>query len=208
MKKSKKKNGVCVKGKPPGICHTNKCSTFNNYDRHGLPCTYFLPDDRGYEGQFWERKGRVIRRQYFNIYITICLCGFIGVFVAIGVKSIVDGTTSEFFAVGNILMWIGIWVTILLPFFALSLLNHYFFGRRVCLINKDGLFCSQCFLSWEEIQSMVFHCGYYGKNIIHSYAHVAIANDKELLAVIPHAPYHLLRWAKKYHPEIRTKFAL
>jgi hypothetical protein len=207
MTDTKKQNSQCAKNKPAKKCLTHKCLTFNRYSSQGLSCAFYLPEDRGYTGHFWQRKGRIMRRQYFNSYIMLYFIAIVVVFSVLGVGSVINGTEDEFFTVENIFTWISVWLILLFPFSVFSLLNRYLFGRRVCLLNEEGIFCNERFISWEEIQYMTFNCGSISK-VHFKYACVAVSDEeRKKFLIIPHAPYYMLRVAKKYAPNMRTSFS-
>ena len=130
-------------------------------------------------------------------------------FIMTGIIAAIGGTGSwffeaffDFYAVLPTVLLILFFFNI--PLAILSFFNCYYFGRKIFLINKEGLFCNAKFVPWQDIVSIVFKPPNMPCRVDRGYSYVDIATKKEQLRV-PHAPYHLLLLAKKYNPNIQTK---
>jgi hypothetical protein len=98
--------------------------------------------------------------------------------------------------------WILPTSVFLAPLILLTSLNRWLFGRKVCLLNHEGLFCNQRMIPWDAIDSMTFHLELPARS--NSGCSYVVITGKNLGLALAHAPYHLLRAAKKYNPNIRT----
>jgi len=188
---------------------------------------------------FSKRKGKIIRKQYFNVGITACFC--VALFLISGgfFDFIINGAE---FSLDDIILVISIFGGVFAaPFIVLSILNRLFFGFPICLLTNDGIiyddsysgtsifgdlldylpnllfgatteesYCEQ-FIPWNEIQSMTFRPLFLGgtTNVGRSTQIVVKTFDGaiEHTFTIGDAPFHLLRRAKKYNPNIKTTFS-
>ena len=194
----------CAKNKNFEKCHTLDCSFFKSYFRQSLPCANYVPEDRGYDGRFWEREGRIIRRQYFNGFIAFFLYIFVLIIFILAVdhvmETVVHSRPSRNIDMGEIFFPM---VVFIFPFLVLSIANRFFFGRRVCLINEEGLYCNEMFVPWHKIQEMTHAVPEFSDK--YAYAHIIQDDLSYPNLFIPHAPRYLLRAAKKYNCDIKTK---
>ena len=192
------RNDRCAKEKPMERCQTIQCAVYYLYLRQELPCPYYMPANRGYAGHFWEREGQVVRRQYFNAWIALFLTIIGLLFLRFALSNIKNIGKIWGQIVRNPAGWILLLsICVVFPI-VLSLLNRRFFGRKVCLLNHEGLFCNQQRILWSDIDGMIYHPG--GRMC---YAYMVITG-KKLRLVLPHAPYQLLHAAKKYNANIHT----
>ena len=197
------KGDRCAKGTVIQKCRTIGCPTHLSYARQGLTCAFRVQENCGYANRYWEREGRLIRRQYFNWWIVLysTILGFLFVRVIFNNLNDIEKLWRQTMIIST--EWIFLLsATLILPI-VMSLLNRHFWGRPVCLLNNEGLFCNQQKIRWCEIARITFHPAAPSRTGILRYAYVEITG-KDLCVVLPHAPYHLLRAAKKYNPDIRT----
>lgn len=193
----------CLKNKNLDKCHSQKCSTFNRYNDIGLPCPYYIPPnkERGFSESLNQISGTRIRRMYFTFWIymySLCLVLVI-ITMALHEKSILLFFQFLFECIQYIVVFI-------VPFIILSLLNKRLFGRLVCIVNENGLYCNQKLLQWSQIKSATYDIDLPGKSRS-GYCSVKIGYDRGYSLIIPHAPRSILKQIKKYCPQSKLGFS-
>ena len=168
-----------------------------------------------------EVEGTKIRQQYFNGIIYIGLsCDFMALIVLV-MMSLRDQTPLY----PEYLMLYGVGLLLLLPFVALSALNRFFFGEIICVINEKGIYHKNGFTPWVNIREIVYEISLPSKETLRAaaardypgskYAHATsydcchafLMLGKTYRITLLHAPLHLLKEAKKYHPDLRTSLS-
>lgn len=150
--------------------------------------------------------GVKIRMQYFNMPIfaafgLVILIFFIGGAVAIKNK-------EPFFSHDIIPAFGGLFV-LTAPFILLSVLNRFFFGRVICVINDEGIrvIDGPQIIKWGEITNVSYTpAGVVGHRLYFSEADIYVPiNCSELTRILtlPHLPLYGLRLMKRHMPEAK-----
>ncbi len=154
---------------------------------------------------FRDVHGVRIRRQYFNYIILDLLMIFLFFFIMRTFTPMLGGFDIREWAksVGSLILKIG---GIGLPFAVLSVLNLFFFGKTVCVINEDGIHYRNGLIRWDDILYLKFNCVTYSKfrNYYPSYITV-VCKDNLKGIEITSAPFFMFFAAKKFKADIRIK---
>ncbi len=168
-----------------------------------------------------EIEGTKIRQQYFNGIIYIGLGAAFMFLLATAITSLQEQSTFFFDA----LQLCGIGLLFLLPFVALSVLNRFFFGKIVCVLNEKGIYHKNGFTPWVNIREIVYEISiptketlraaaardYPGSRYAHTAAydccHAFLMLGKTHCITLLHAPRHLLKEARKYRPDLRVRIS-
>ncbi|MBQ8894441.1 MAG: hypothetical protein IJ043_08560 [Clostridia bacterium] len=147
-----------------------------------------------------EIPGQKIRRQYFNVLLfgenTVILAAmlFATVWLLLGKSSL-----SE---------WLEGWFTamiFLVPLYLLSLLNRFFFGKTVCVLNEEGIFYTEnkevCRIPWEDVTHLYYEPQTKGR--LGRWCKVEVIGDCGIIAAIPHAPYMMMHRAKRFKKDLK-----
>jgi len=86
---------------------------------------------------------------------------------------------------------------------ALLVLNHYFFGRIICVLGKDGIAHKKGFIRWNRIKRIEYEIHLPSKHQYNyrEYCRAVIFTGTGQIG-IDHAPLCMLFFAHKLHPEI------
>ena len=86
---------------------------------------------------------------------------------------------------------------------ALLVLNHYFFGRIICVLGKDGIAHKKGLIRWNRIQKIEYEIHLPSKHQYYyrEYCRAVIFTGAGQIG-IDHAPLCMLFFAHKLHPEI------
>ena len=161
--------------------------------------------------------GEKIRRQYFNIPLyTILSCGTALIMVLLAVSAKQDSTQAqEGFGVLAVIISMGLFITF--PLAVLSILNRFYFGKIICVLDKKGLHFHDGdrirFIPWNHIQSVSYEpdIPYQPR---HSFrfecsntAHITAKPFKKKVEIeLIGAPLYLLEKMKKYRPSAKYGF--
>lgn len=152
---------------------------------------------------FNDVRGIHIRRQYFNYILFALLLIFLYFFIMRTFSPIPGGFDIREWAerIGSLILRIG---GLAVPFIILSVLNFFFFGKTVCVINEDGIHYKNGLIRWDDILYLKFECVTYSKfhNYYPSYITVVCKQQK---IEITSAPVSMFFAAKKYKSDIRIK---
>lgn len=91
------------------------------------------------------------------------------------------------------------------PLVLLSVLNRFFFGKIVCVVNTRGIHWADGLIRWDDVDRLEYELSYvsrWGSQYCH--ANVFTRAGKVTLV---HAPLFLLSYAKKYKPDIHAKLS-
>ena len=85
---------------------------------------------------------------------------------------------------------------------ALLVLNHYFFGRIICVLGKDGIAHKKGFIRWNRIKRIEYEIHLPRRHqYLWEYCRAVIFTGAGQIG-IDHAPLCMLFFAHKLHPEI------
>lgn len=150
---------------------------------------------------FRDIEGKKCRWQFFNYPIGILVfmifyipLGFVIFDMQMGGRDV--SKWLRFFATGTKIIFIFI-----VPLIILSLLNRRFFGKIVCVINERGIYYKGGFIPFEKIKKIEYEISFYGRRTRFDSCHAMIYTDGEEIR-LSHAPYYLIRLAKKFRPDI------
>ena len=144
-----------------------------------------------------------IRRQYFNYPICIFLsvwliCVEVGTCLYLVEHSFHFDQWRE-----NMLDLTFIVAKFIAPFLVLSVLNRFFFGKIVCVLNEEGIRYKNGIIKWYDIVSIKYHI--MDLNKFHyrpSYIDVVCKNKT---VQIKSAPLYMFSFVKKSNADIEIK---
>lgn len=148
-------------------------------------------------------QGIHIRRQYFNYILFALLLIFLYFFIMRSFAPMLGGVDIREWAerVGSLVLKVG---GLAVPFVILSVLNFFFFGKTVCVINEDGIHYRKGIIRWDDILYLKFDCftnskfhGYYPSYI------TVVCKQQEI--EITSAPVSMFFVARKYKSDIKIK---
>lgn len=85
----------------------------------------------------------------------------------------------------------------------LLVLNHYFFGKIICVLGKDGIAHKKGFIRWNRIKRIEYEIHLPSKHQYYYREHCrAVIFTGAGQIGIDHAPLCLLFFARRLHPEI------
>lgn len=146
--------------------------------------------------------GEKIRWQYFNVPIYELL--YVAYIVAVMcIVFVIDAWSLEVTA-AEVFAMLSMFGILLLPFVILSAINRFWIGKIICVLNEEGIYYKDGLIKWEAVTHIEYNAEQPTRYNRHSSAYIIGKNMKVELA---HAPYMLLRKAKKYNPEIITGFS-
>lgn len=162
-----------------------------------------------------EVRGTKLRRQYFNLPIYL-----ISPVIPISIlaMTMILIKNNEFsFNEWLALCFEGVCIVlaILSPFIVLSLLNRFIFGKIVSVINDDGIYFENNFISWNKITNISYTPDIPGKYqytvVHHRYTRLTFTmcneDGEEYNAEIKNFPLYGLLKIRKFSPNIKIKFA-
>lgn len=166
--------------------------------------------------------GEKIRRQYFNIPIYVILSfgtALIMIILIAGSKQDSTQAQEEFWVLASV---IATGLLVLLPLIVLSLLNRFFLGEIICVLDKKGIHYKDGdnirFIPWNHIMRVAYEPDVPMRTshsrLFRSYntAHIfSKPFKKEIEIELIQAPFFLLGKMKKYHPNAKyglTKWGL
>lgn len=155
-------------------------------------------------------EGQRIRRQFFNIPIYFILSFDLAMLCGLTAGCIKDDDFSRWPEIGGFLMAVS--APFLLLLLLLSLVNRFFFGEIICVINDQGLHYHNGFIRWSQINQAVYEPdlpGEIGWRICCcNELHLTVKSfQKETKIVLDHAPLLLLRIIKQHRPGIPCKMS-
>lgn len=171
--------------------------------------------------------GEKIRRQYFNVVIYPLLSFVLLVLTMCVVTWFGNGTRDEKIEDMASLMVALLFLAVpLLPLIVLSILNRFYFGRVVCVLNEKGLYFADGFIDediffkaegnvrmirWEHIRKVAYDPdGFRFSRHTSGCKNCAYITTKpykkEIVAELNHVPFMLLRKMKKYCPNAKYGF--
>ena len=156
--------------------------------------------------------GQKIRRQYFNIPIYASL-----VFVHMAVSAVtavvaLDPEITMASCLEDLVVILLLGAVVFLPLVLLSLLNRFFFGEVICVLDEKGLHYDGGFIWWQDIKKAV-----YEPDIPHRLARRIFCMNRLCLTVKPFAKervieldgalFFLLRKIKKHRSDVPCKLS-
>ena len=155
-----------------------------------------------------DKDGMKVRRQYFNIVIFIILAIMLCVPYSILVVTLLDDNLNFVMAnwLNSVKISFLVCFGISVPFIIASVLNRYYFGKIVCVVNEHGVYYEDGFIYWYDIEKIEYTIAQFGTHISYSPSYVEIyTKEKEI--TINHAPLYLLSRAKKLRKDIKVKLS-
>ena len=142
---------------PIKIYANKKVSTYGDQEEHINAFLAYLSDNAPKEEfpSLKDIKGSKFQRQYFDFILYLFLPFPL---FAVCVITMVNLRHNEFVFANNlldILYGMGLFLIILSPIFILSILNHVF-GKIVSVINRDGIYLENDFVSWGKIEKITY----------------------------------------------------
>ena len=158
--------------------------------------------------EFEEVSGEKIRWQYFNTFIYAMLALFPMPLIIIANVGLKDNSFDFSGFIESIPAALPVWIVLLAPFICLSLLNRFFFGKIVCVVNEKGLFVENGLIRWNDIQRITYHPEISGRyKLSYTYATVFVkpSGKAEYALEVMHFPLYGLRKIKKYNPDVKIQ---
>ena len=156
--------------------------------------------------------GETIRRQYFNIPIFFVLVVYMSLTLALLITSVAEEKPSleDWWAFAKALTAIA--GLVLLPLAVLSVLNRFFVGEILCVLNEKGLYYEEKeavrLIPWRELRRVSYQPDIpwrsgYRSHCYCNRAEITVQSFKKKKQFeLYHVPYILLRKIKKYAPDI------
>ena len=134
------------------------------------------------ESNWKNTPGEKIRRQYFSIPIYAILL-FVNMAVSI-VTAVValDPKITMASCLEDVDMILLLGTVVLLPLVLLSLLNRFFFGEVICVLDEKGLHYDGGFIWWQDIKKAV-----YEPDVLHQFRRRIFCTNRLCLTVKPFA---------------------
>ena len=164
--------------------------------------------NKSYMSSLMYKDNVFIRKQYFNGPIYCLFLIALMVITMTASVALSNGTFSMQEWLDDALEVIDTVAILMAPFLILSLLNRFFFGETICVLNDRGIYYGKEELLWENILSIqynVTHIG--GRSIMRkwfrpAYAEVVCKNEKTRIVS---APLYMLPKVKKFAPHVKIK---
>ncbi|MBR3979253.1 MAG: hypothetical protein IKJ94_06495 [Oscillospiraceae bacterium] len=147
--------------------------------------------------------GIQIRRQYFNIPIFIFLSVLLLAFETVTFVPLFESNFSFNKWLDDIFASVFTLSILIIPCVILSVLNRFFFGKIICVLNEEGIYYTDGLIKWDDILGIRYHITFLGRTHFQP-ACVDIACKKATIQ-IKSAPLYMLSVAKKYNPDINIK---
>ena len=147
--------------------------------------------------------GDKIRWQYFTWPLLILLFCMIFAPYCIFVISLSMGEFNLSKWLSDLLVSAEVCFGFAIPFIILSFLNRRYFGKIICVINKDGIHYQDGLIMWEDIAKIEYEIEFPGGVVKkeNSFCH-AVIHTKKHRTVIFHAPIFFISKVKKHKPYI------
>lgn len=146
--------------------------------------------------------GMRIRRQYFNfpIFITFLvfwLCfGFFTFIPLFRGNFDFENWKNDVFASA---LAIRIFI---FPCSIFSVLNRFFFGKIVCVLNEEGIHYKDGFIKWNDVLSIKYHITHIGRFRFRP-AYIDVVCKNETIQ-IKSVPLYMLSIIKNFNTDIKT----
>lgn len=160
-----------------------------------------------------EIKGARLRRQYFSAFLY-----FLSPVPLFGVLAIIITTLKhdEFVFLKCLFECLyGVWISLLIlsPLILLTILNRFFFGKIVCVMNRDGMYLKNDFIPWGKIVKITYIPEFvyrYHADIRYRYTRllITVCNSlgKEHDIEVKNFPFYGLFKLKRLCPDKKIKF--
>lgn len=145
--------------------------------------------------------GERIRRQYFNVPILLFISTLVMVFEFLVFASLYEGNfkldkwMQDITGILTIIIWV-------VPFVVLSVLNRFFFGKIVCVLNEEGIHYKDGLIKWSDILSIQYNMTGFGHVDNRAYIEVVC---KKITVQIKSVPLYMFSIVKKFNSDIKTK---
>ena len=137
--------------------------------------------------------GKRIRMQFFNMFTVGNTVVVLAILLLALIKMLLGEETPPE-------EWVDALITsavILAPWYLLTVLNWFFFGRIVCVLNEEGIFYMEDRqvqrIAWEDVTRLCYNPPTRGH-----WCNVEVWDGSALLAAIPHAPYGMMHRARRF----------
>lgn len=160
------------------------------------------------ENKLKEIDGKRIRRQYFTIPVLLhyAIMIFVPYYILIFTIQLDKFNMQEWIASIWTSIWICFWFS--LPWIILKILNRLCFGKIVCVFTDDGIYHRNGFIEWDRVSKVEYII-----DLPQRYKHdperkcrAVIYTENETIVLL-HAPLDILRSAKKYNSQMKTKLS-
>lgn len=153
-----------------------------------------------------EIDGDKIRVQYFTwlILIFIWCAFFVPYCMLVFSLQMGDFDLSEWLS--GLIISLEVCIGFSIPFVILSILNRNFFGKIVCVLDKDGIHYKDGIIKWNDVVKIEYEIEFPGgasQEKIRRWCHAIVYTKKENI-VLFHAPLFLLPKLRKYDPDIKV----
>lgn len=158
------------------------------------------------DNSFADIDGFRVRRQYFNYFLCIPVLIFLYYFI-VRTFGFIAGGHFDFqqwlYTMYKLVLRLGV---MSLPFAVLSLLNMFFFGRVVCVINEDGIHHRNGLIRWNDVLYLKYEAVDFGSLFRRQYypTYITVGCPQQRIE-ITYAPFFMFFIVKKYKPSIRLK---
>lgn len=159
--------------------------------------------------------GTKLRRQYFNapLWFVLPIIPICIILIAMVLIRHNEFSFSEWLALS--LNGIGLLIAIISPFIVLSVLNRFWFGKIVSVINNQGIYFENNFLPWNKINKIEYIPDTAGRQYkinlrLYGYTRLKLTLNSgigdEYDAEIKNFPLYGLFFFKKFCPDKKIKF--
>ena len=149
-----------------------------------------------------EVAGDRIRWQYFTGPIILLVFCMLFVPYCMFVFYLIDGKLDWSVWLSDLLVCVEICLAFSIPFIFLAILNRFFFGKIICVINENGIHHKDGTVKWSEIVKIEYEIQFPSSTVYRS-CHAIIHTRQEKIVLV-HAPLVLLSKARKYSPNTRA----
>ena len=150
---------------------------------------------------------RKIRMQYFNGIIYFIAITAVCISIMRISSAIIDGAIVWSEIIKFNLQALVTCAIIAVPFIILSVLNRFYFGKLVCILDDSGIYHDDRLISWEQIERIDYEIEWRRKYSMQiRFCHATVFTKNETI-VINHAPFHLISSTKKLRPDIRASLS-
>ena len=144
-----------------------------------------------------------IRRQYFNFPIYIFLSILL---LAIEIVTFIPLFESDFnFDKWSEDVFASIFTTtiFIIPCIVFSVLNRFFFGKIVCVLNEQGIHYKDGIVKWNDILSIEYNITHFGRFYFRPAYIDVVCKNKTIQ--IESVPLYMFSAIKKFNVDIKTK---
>ena len=144
-----------------------------------------------------------IRHQYFNcpIYMSLCILLIVSLMTMFVPLFENDFHFSKW--MDDIFEAVFAITIFIVPCTILSVLNRFFFGKIVCVLNGEGIHYKDGLIKWNDILSIEYNITEFGRTRFRSAYIDVVCKNKTIQ--IKSVPLYMFSLVKKYNADIETK---